>query len=338
MAEKNQTTLQLKGLVKNILEDPDNDQSVILNINNIHNIFKELNSISGNDQSIANLAAVPTARGKALGLNHAANCLLDYRRTVLFLQAMIATINQKRQENPGATINIFYAGCGPYAPFLCMIAPMFDPSEVQFSILEINPISLEAAKELILALDLNAYLKESHLADAVTFKVPNAQSYHILYSETLDAVLFRECFVPILFNLLPQFSDDVALIPENVIVDLKFIKITKDKDGSEMINETPVDVLVDARAAVASRQDPTKIPAQLPTVTANLNNMERYDLIVIDTTVVVSKNIILERGQSSLTLPLEFTLEQPFKDSKMVFTYHLEPEIELKYQLIPLEN
>ena len=84
------------------------------------------------------------------------------------------------------------------------------------------------AKRLIDSLELNDYVQEIYLADAVTFKIPNPDTIHIVISETLDALLYRECYVPILFNLLPQLGKDITLIPENVLIDLSLIVRSKE--------------------------------------------------------------------------------------------------------------
>ena len=62
-------------------------------------------------------------------------------------------------------------------------------------------------------------------------------------------------------------------------------------------------------------------------------NRATYKYELIDTEVHVYKDIWLDRNESSLTLPLEMKLEHPFLKKSMIFTYHLEPEIELKYAL-----
>lgn len=325
----------LKELVKTIIDAPDDYQAAMVTINKIHELFARHTAITGSDASIQNLAAVPTARGKALGLNHAANCLLDYKRTIKFLMAMNHVVNQKLQAEPNKTVNVFYAGCGPYAPFACMIATLFTAQEVNFSLLEINPPSLDAAKKLIQALELEDFITDYFLEDAVTFKVPQPKKYDILYSETLDATLYRECYVPILFNLIPQFNKEITVIPENVIVDLKFAKIHKNGEEVTGTHETPVGLLVDARAAVKAHSNGVEIPAFLPSVSYLLKNMEQFDLVVLDTRVIVHQDITLERWDSSLTIPVEMNLEQPFPDAIMEFTYHMQPEIELKYNLIP---
>ena len=66
--------------------------------------------------------------------------------------------NAKKQH--GEVINVFYAGFGPYAPFVTLVAPFFKSNEVQFTLLEINKNSVESAKKLINALELSDYIKE----------------------------------------------------------------------------------------------------------------------------------------------------------------------------------
>ncbi|SOE19712.1 hypothetical protein SAMN06298216_0216 [Spirosomataceae bacterium TFI 002] len=296
------------------------------NINEIHAHFQQLTGITGFDFSIENLAAVPTAKGKALGLNYAAQCLLDFKRTVKFLRAIVAAILRCQKEQPGKTINIFYAGCGPYAPFVTLVAPLFNPDEIQFTLLEINKNSVDSAKKLIGALNLTKHVKEVFIADAVTFKVPSPKAFHILISETLDAMLFRECYVPILFNLLPQFNENVILIPENVIINLSFLPLT---EGDA---ELGLGSVLDVRESIMENSNLDEIPTMLPEKVIDLksHNLNQYDRILLDTKVHVQGEIWLTRNESSLTIPLQLTLEQPFTKKTIAFTYEMEPQIELK--------
>ncbi|OEK09529.1 phytanoyl-CoA dioxygenase [Flavivirga aquatica] len=318
----------IKKITLSLLEVSFNQTEVEKKLNEIHAHFQELTKITGFDHKIEYLAAVPSAKGKALGLNHAAQCLLDYKRTVKFLKAIISAIHEKQKNYPNEVIHIFYAGCGPYAPFITLIAPLFTPKNVQFTLLEINKASLESAKKLIQALDLINYIQDYHLADAVTFKVPNANKFHLLFSETLDALLYRECYVPILYNLLPQFNEDITLIPENVLLNLTLLthSIT-----TPDYKEHDIGHILNVREAVALHTINQPIPTHLQSKTIDLTtlNMNRYNLMLLDTQVHVYNDIWLYRDESSLTLPLEMVLQQPFNNDTITFSYQMEPDIEL---------
>lgn len=300
-------------------------------INDIHSHFSKLTDISGFDLKVEYLAAIPTSKGKALGLNHAAQCLLDYRRTVKFVKAILQAIKERQALHPEEAIQVFYAGCGPYAPFLTLIAPLFSSDEIQFTLLEINENSLNSANKLIQSLGLSDFLKTSFLEDAVTVQVPDPSHYHILISETLDALLYRECYVPILNNLLPQFDSDVILIPENVTIHLSLRKIFDTQDPEE----EEISTILNVRETLSSLSKEQLSNAILPDVVIPISTIEIQPnhRFILDTIVHIYKDIALFRNESSLTLPIELSIERAANSQSLIFNYYLEPEVELKYRV-----
>lgn len=320
----------LKEAVETVINDKKNDQEVHKRLMQIHGIFSDLTKISGMDQEMELMAAIPTAYGMALGLNHAAQCLLDQRRTVKLLDGMLKAIRKVQEDKKDGPVQIFYAGCGPYAPFLSMIAPLFSEKEIRFTLLEINERSLDTAKSLVKALELETYVADYLQADATSHQIENAQKIDILFSETLDAVLYRECYVPILINLIPQLREDAIVIPENVRLELRFIhKGEADAPREESHKAT----LIDVRQMVDRFKNSEQLPENLLNFPVDLVGMEDYESLLIDTWVLIYDDIQLQRGESSLTLPLELKLEHPFPNSRMTFNYMLRPQIELKYNL-----
>jgi hypothetical protein len=329
MTKKN-TPTNIKRLASELLANAANPTEAEIIIKEIHAEFQEITGLTGFDTKLEHLAAVPTAKGAALGLNHAAQCLLDFKRTTKFLTSVVAAIRKQRAEHPGQTVEVFYAGCGPYAPFVTLVAPFFEPGEVRFSILEINGHSLVFAEQLIEDLGLSAYMRARYQADATSFTVPEATDYHILISETLDALLFRECYVPILLNLLPQFRQDITLIPENVVIRAKLTP----PPGSPLQAED-LGIIIDVRKSVAAGNGDRSIPAQLPNVKVGFDKyvMTSYQFMQLETHVHVSQDIWLTPNESSLTLTLPLELTQPFTFRRMVFSYLMEPSIELTFKL-----
>ncbi|SIO02625.1 SAM-dependent methyltransferase [Algoriphagus halophilus] len=300
-------------------------------INDIHSHFSKLTDISGFDLKVEYLAAVPTSKGKALGLNHAAQCLLDYRRTVKFVKAILQAIKERQALHPEEAIQVFYAGCGPYAPFLTLIAPLFSSDEIQFTLLEINENSLNSANKLIQSLGLSDFLKTAFLEDAVTVQVPDPGHYHILISETLDALLYRECYVPILNNLLPQFDSEVILIPENVTIHLSSRKNSDTQDPEE----EEISTILNVRETLSTLSKEQLSSAFLPDVVIPISTIEIQPnhRFILDTIVHIYKNIALFRNESSLTLPIELPIECAANAQSLIFNYYLEPEVELKYRV-----
>jgi hypothetical protein len=322
--EARETLIDLKSLSTDLINSDIDSDAVKDIIDQIHSYFREVTEISGYGSDVKNMITLPATNGMALSINHAAQCLLDYKRTYKFLKGFVNAIKDKQKEYPNKTIQVFYAGCGPYAPFVTLVAPLFTPEEVQFSLLEINKDSLEKAEILIENLKLTAYIKKCYLSDATTFKLSKPKSYHILFSETLDALLYRECYVPILWNLVPQFSSKTTVIPENVKVDLFF------KEKSE---ETFVTTIFDVEKAVKPSKPKLSLPEQFESVRVDLTQASKYDRILLATEVQVYKDLFLVRNESSLTLTLEMEIEKPIINKAVLFTYHTKPSIELKFTL-----
>lgn len=329
---ENTILAEIKKLTSAMIETSSNLDEIKINLDKIHIHFKNITEISGFDFKVEYLAAIPAAKGKALGLNYAAQCLLDYKRTEKFLKAIIMAIKEKQKEHPRELINIFYVGCGPYAPFITLVASFFKPEEIQFCLLEINKTSLESAKKLINSLELSNYVKEFYLADAVTFKIPNPDTFHILISETLDALLFRESYVPILFNLLPQLNKNITLIPENVCLNLNLLA---NSEKSSKPIEYEIETVLNVRETILSREFNSTIPSQLSDKKINLKplNIDHSKNILLDTQVHIYKNIWLNRNESSLTIPIEIKLKNPAQNNFIIFTYFMNPNIELKYRI-----
>lgn len=318
----------IKKLSATILENQSNPSKTKEAIDEIHKHFLEITRLESMNKGMQNLAAVPTASGMALSLNHAAACFIDYQRTSKFLKGMVSLIHKKQQQHPNETINIFYAGCGPYAPFITLVAPLFDSKEVQFSALEINATSIKMAKNLINELGLSDYVNEYYTADAVTFQIPDATKYHILFSETLDALLYRESYVPILWNMLPQLSENCAIIPNNVIVQASMTFPLQQEEKER--KEKEIATILNVREAVSVNDGNKTLPESFAPITINLNGEKRYHTMIVDTKVHIYQNIWLHRNESSLSIPLEMEIVYPLEAPNVTFYYQLKPSVELK--------
>ncbi len=202
-------------------------------IDRIHELFAEVAIVSGFDGAVEWQNDVQASSGMAISVNEAARCLLDYRRTGQFFRGLHQAICDAQQKFPGETIQILYVGCGPYAPFFTLVAPLFTPAEVQFTLVEINEDSLKIAKILAKQMGLGGYLTNCYQVDATLFQVPEPERFHILFTETMDTALEREPMVSILLNLIPQMRKEVLLVPRNVTVEGVFFRETDLSNGME---------------------------------------------------------------------------------------------------------
>ncbi len=316
--------------------DPEHEQDII---ERIHELFSELVMVSGFDGAAEWHKDLQASSGMAISVNEAALCLLDFRRTGQFFRGLHQAIRDAQKLFSGQAIEVIYAGCGPYAPFFTLLAPLFSKKEIQFTLIEFNDESLIVARLLIRELGLQAYLRNSYLADATTFQVPNAEDFHILFTETMDAALEREPMVPILLNLLPQMRKDVLAVPRNVRVEGVFFRkadLTEGMDGLwDLTTEYPghsIGTVLDM-AETISRYLALPPPAGdvFHELQCPLPDQGQRDYFALLTTVEIWEDIFLFKNESDITdLRVRKMDDLPPCDF-INFQYLLTEEPELKF-------
>lgn len=330
----------LKSWIKMLLDNnfPEGEKKLV--IKKIQRSFSEITEVKGNQQEEKFKKFIYAEKGVAVPINQAVACFFDYSRTIRLVQGIVQKIKSWLKENPQKVLHIFYAGCGPYAPLFCLTAPLFPSSLVKYSILEINKDALSAAKILIQKLSLDDYVVDYYLEDAVTFNIPNAKQYDILISETLNKALYNECFVPILLNLLPQLSNDIVVIPEDVIIDASLVKREELPNGrtTDIFNTqepfTKLGQVISVRESINQYLQKKQKSDPFFTISYSLPDLERYHFFTLDTTVKITEKLYLRRNDSELTSPAVMDIQKEWSKKEMVFTYALEEKLELKFKII----
>lgn len=162
--------------------------------------------------------------GKALGMAWAALCVEDLMRTKMFVKGLFKAIEHAQHKKEG-TLQILYAGCGPFATLILPIMATYSTQEVQFTLLEINKVSAENAKRVIDKLGFSDYIKGIYIEDATRYALDT--DFDIVLSETMQHGLVKEQQVPIVMNLMKQVKKETILVPEKVTVDLCLINFNK---------------------------------------------------------------------------------------------------------------
>lgn len=261
--------------------------------------------------------------GNAICTNEAASCILDTWRTVKFLRGTHGAIRHCQSNAPAEKIQLLYAGCGPHALFLTLLAPLFEPHEIGFTLLEVNPASFQVAEKLIQQLGLEEYVDSMHLADAIQYRVPADKHFHILFSETMDKALCNEAFVPILMNLKPQLSSGVTVIPANVVVGATLFQPIKRADGlhpqaTDIKGKVgqPLGVVFDL-AANLSKSDDWQLAVPV-------KGLSKFRHLALTTEVSIWGDIVLGEWESHITTPKIETVSAAPTDHQIQFDYPLE--------------
>ncbi len=282
-------------------------------IDQLHLIFAGVTGVNaGNitDQDIH----LPS--GKAVSTIKAAHCLKELERTRRFIRGIYQAINHLLDTTPGHTINILYAGCGPYATLLSPLTSQFTAAQINFILLDINPDSLEAAKMLYEDLGLSGYVIDYVCTDATTYKFPDHIRIEMVISETMLNALRKEPQLAIMNNLIPQMHPEAIFIPENITVEAVLTRWEEEYNSFTITDYQPKRISIGV-IYCASREFKLPQPAVITVPASETHN--RLDLF---TEITVFGKEVLTAYNCSLTMPCAVCkLQNQKEDMTITFEY-----------------
>ncbi len=206
----------LKQITATLLEPDGHAPNVQGATDALYRFFLEISgldagrTIQSNDTILAN--------GKAIGPFWAAYCIKDVYRTQKFLRGTYAAIKSMRLKRPGTAVHVLYAGTGPFATLALPLTTVFEPEEVQFTFLEINPESIQILRKVIDTLGVGAYVRALEQCDACTYQSSADLPIQIIVVEAMQQALQEEPQVAITTNLAPQLAPGGHFIPQCISV------------------------------------------------------------------------------------------------------------------------
>ena len=315
----------------------------------LYSLFSSLTGIVNNSDHADDLEESRLASGKAIPPQNAATCILDYGRTSKFLKATYAAILEAQKRFPDTTIEILYAGCGPFAPLAIPLTSRFSSAEIQFTLIDVHKRSLDAAQHIFQSLGLTAFARDYVLCDAAAYQHNAPQPIHIVLTETMQAALEKEPQVAITLNLAPQICPGGIFIPERIAIDVCLTDLTKEfasvpveAHGAEKgrrrtelgrIFELTAD---SCRNLIIDYEDRHVIAARCPnsTIDVPMDIGEQLNLMLL-TTVSVFDSIVLGDYESGLTCPkVLHDLGKISGGARIEFSYCLGDKPGFKYRFL----
>jgi len=293
----------------------------------LYEIFKTITNIDIND---LNNGDILLPSGKAISPSAAAHCLLELRRTAIFLRGIKKAIDNKRKSNTGI-INILYAGCGPYATLITPLLALYNANELRITLLDINQKSLEAAEILVNELGFDDSIERYILADASYYKVH--KNYDIVISETMQACLKNEPQVTIMQNLIPQMKDKAIFIPQKITINTYLRNPGRWNEEKKQRFGIESKFLKKLFSVDWYNLDSDKYKA-----TVNIpENLDDFTELMLHTTIVVYGDEILKANNCSLTMPIKYYEFKEKYARSIKFWYSFLPQPNIKCKVVEFE-
>ncbi len=232
------TLNRFRSLSETIISDELNYGVLKDSIESLHELLASIGGV----EAYAPLSASQNTDlpgGVAISPQMAAFCATDIARTRTFLRGIKSGIEHLLAVFPYETVQIVYAGTGPYALLVLPLLHHFNPNRVQFTLLDIHAESLDSVKRIADTLQLESYIGSLQLTDACTWQWSRKERLHGCISETMQATLKREPQVAITLNMAKYICDGGIMLPQLIEVEAMLVnQAYKLRDsGWNLVNE-----------------------------------------------------------------------------------------------------
>lgn len=184
-------------------------------VHRLHALFVEITGLHARNETRAEFRAETRLPcGRAISMKHAAHCLLEFQRTAVFLRGIYQALTTLQLRFPGQTLDVVYAGCGPYATLITPLLPLLRDLPLRLTLIDIHPQALAMAGAIHTAMGFSA--PELCAGDAATYQHPPGRTLHLVITETMRRALEGETQVAVTAQLVRQLHRDGVLVPEAI--------------------------------------------------------------------------------------------------------------------------
>ncbi len=297
----------MKKIADELLSDQADDDRLSAAATELYSLCSSLRGINQYTDHTDDSDWTGLRSGEAISPSDAARCVLDYSRTSKFVRGLYGAILETRKKFPNATIEILYAGCGPFAPLAIPLTTRFNSGEIKFTLLDAHKRSLDAARSIFQALGKSAFVRDYIQCDAASYK--NDHVIHIVVVEAMQAALEREPQVAITVNLAPQLCPGGIFVPERITINCYLCDPAKEFPGNAETAD-PLSRIGSGRVRInlgcvfeltgGSERGKTFLTPNFVNVPADVDG-EFY--LMLSTTITIFDSITLNDYESGLTCP-----------------------------------
>jgi hypothetical protein len=335
---------KLRGITEILLKPEDDYAELTQAINDLYFIFSSASQLKADDDQTRLDMYLP--KGKAIGSTWAAMCVKELMRTKRFLRGLYFGIKAAQEKFPNTSIHILYAGTGPFATLALPMTTVFTSQEINFTFLEINPLSIDLLKNTLRAFSAENYVNDIIQCDASVYTSDKNKPIHLVLTETMQNALQKEPQVSITMNLVPQMLPEGILIPQNIKIDAVLMSPKKNfermtnPDWQEQKYYHPIKTIFELNMAT-----PVKNPIKKVTDSVSFPEVEvelpsgidpDYSELSLFTNIQVFGDVDLTNWQCSLNIPKKLmSIDQRSETSnKMSFQYIISDKPGFEYKFV----
>jgi len=262
-----------------------------------------------------------TTQGKAVSMITAAQCAEEFMRTQVFLRGVNQAIRDQLANKD--RINILYAGTGPFGLLLLPLLPLFSPEKISVTLLDIHQESLDALQKVQNLLNVNDHIERIECVDILQWQPQPEQTFDIIISETMKAMLDQEPQVSIFAHLSPWLAKGGCLVPESISIEAW---LTQQNNATYLGNVFTLD---HASALKLNRQHEPSIKQTLaiPSYPIDASSDLKFT-----TDITVYRQHKLSENQCSLNLPYWLREANPKPDSTLYCFYEFGVHPKFKFE------
>jgi hypothetical protein len=281
-------------------------------VDDLYHVFRNISAIGIDDQNTPDLF-LPS--GKAISPEKAAHCLLEMKRTAVFIRGIYQAINHCLANGNETPVKILYVGTGPYATLVVPLLTLFTCEQVQVDLVEVNEISFNSVLDVFNELELFPFVDRAFFTDAAELKLE--ESYDIVVAEVMQAALKKEPQVAVMRNLIEQLGTKTIFIPEKI--ELSATLVTGDEPSPEnnwsannqTISLGKIFTLDKFRTQTRFLKNSLELP----------RNLKENNQLYIDTAIRVFGDEKLAGSDCSLTLPVKVCRFRKTDSGEITFWY-----------------
>lgn len=277
------------------------------------------------------LAAEPltSAQGKAISPLDAAACLRDFRRTRCFVRAIDTALLALTTRWPGQRLRVLYAGCGPWAPLLLILARRWS-GRLAIQLVDLHAASLDQAHTLFAEIGQSAAISKLSCVDAAQLCLAEAERPHLLVIEIMQRSFEHEPQVAVTAQLAPQLLPGGVLVPQRIRVDAVLARVEDEFKPQQARKRIALVDLLEVSIATAGmlRDDIARHMVGLPEVRTQVPADVADGLaLMLRTRIEVAPDLWLDEYDSGLTAPLfVHALGTATVGRELKFQYRLGPQ------------